>query len=41
MGKLKDLYSVNLRARTELKEIELIEKFREEQMYEPDIQFKK
>jgi hypothetical protein len=28
-------------ARNELKEIELIEKYREEQKYEPDVQFKK
>jgi len=39
--KVKKAKAMRKHARTELKEIELIEKFREEQNYEPDIQFKK
>lgn len=38
---VKKAKAMRKHARTELKEIELIEKFREEQKYEPDIQFKK
>jgi len=38
---VKKAKAMRKHARTELKEIELIEKYREEQMYEPDIQFKK
>ncbi|PEP12644.1 integrase [Bacillus pseudomycoides] len=38
---VKKAKAMRKHARNELKEIELIEKYREEQKYEPDIQFKK
>lgn len=38
---VKKAKAMRKQARTELKEIELIEQYREEQKYEPDIQFKK